>query len=63
VNLQSLPNQTLWTRYTEAMDDLCSEPNDLARSRVVNRLEEEIIRRVMEAGGKRVAYRGVQVQL
>jgi hypothetical protein len=59
--LEALENNTLWSRYKEAMDDLCADPNDLSRSRIVNRLEDEIIRRIQAAGGKRIEYRGVTV--
>ena len=59
--LQSLANGDLWTRYREAMDDLCADPNDLSRSAIVTRIEDEIIRRIKAAGGKRVEYRGVTV--
>ena len=60
MSLKSLSNPALWSRYKEAMDDLCADPNDLSRSRVVNRIEDEIIRRIRAAGGERVAYRRAQ---
>ena len=60
MKLESLENSKLWSRYKEAMDDLCADPNDLSRSRAVRNLEEEIIRRIMAAGGERVAYRRAQ---
>jgi len=59
--LQSLSNGDLWRRYDDAMIDLCADPNDLSRSAIVTRIEDEIIRRIKAAGGKRVEYRGVTV--
>lgn len=52
MNLQSLANKDLWDRYKVAMDDLCTDPS-LSNSRIVNRIEEEIIRRMREAGTKK----------
>ena len=60
MKLESLENSKLWSRYKEAMDDLCVDPDDLSRSRAVNRIEEEIVRRIRAAGGERVAYRRAQ---
>jgi hypothetical protein len=60
MKLESLENSKLWSRYKDAMDDLCADPEDLSRSRAVNRIEDEIVRRIRAAGGERVAYRGVQ---
>ena len=60
--LQSLSNGDLWRRYDDAMLELCSDPNDLSRSRIVNRIEDEIPRRIREAGGERVPYAGRRLE-
>lgn len=51
-DMKQLGNQELWVRYKDAMDDLCTDPS-LSNSRIVNRIEEEIIRRMREAGTKK----------
>lgn len=59
-NLDKMKNNDLWDRYREAMDALCADPS-LPNSRIVDRIEEEIIRRMREAGTKKVSSDAVTV--